>query len=392
MHIRKSLKVRSAVGLILFSSALFLILSLPAAGVESKNFYFPEVRIKVQIDKDGSFTVDEYRTYEFQGRFSWAKLWIPLRIDRQGSRYDASLLDFSITDEQGLPLRTEVGQAKGRFEAKWYYSARDERRTFHIHYRVRGGIISYPDVSEFYWQVIGEGWDKPTHNAAITVRLPEPAPNQSDILVYGHGPLSGNAEIVDSQTARFTASYIRSGQFVEVRMVWPAGLVTGVPSNRRTVDSIRREEAQFVQDTIAQAKRDQERQARNARNLKRVFYVWLGLFILVPLIWLSFYLHFWKKVGKDYRFMDIPPYAHEPPSKLQPALVEVLLREGVGFTPKSFTATIFDLARRGYIEIEDRLVEKRGLFGSKDDYETTLTLRKEFQNETTLLEIGRAHV
>ena len=75
------------------------------------------------------------------------------------------------------------------------------------------------------------------------------------------------------------------------------------------------------------------------------------------LLWFLLYLKFWKKVGRDYRYDDIPPYYREPPSELRPAFVEVLLREGGSPTPRSFTATLFDLARRGYLEFTDRAVE-----------------------------------
>jgi uncharacterized membrane protein len=106
--------------------------------------------------------------------------------------------------------------------------------------------------------------------------------------------------------------------------------------------------------------------------------------VAAPLIWLPFYVRFWKKVGKDYRFDDIPEYYRELPSDLSPALVEVLLREGRDITPRSFTATLFDLARRGYIELDDKLVEKRRLFGTKQVYETTVTLKKNFMDDSEL--------
>ena len=125
-----------------------LTLAGTSAPAETKNFYFPKVRIDIQIARNGTFTVDEYRTYAFRGRFSWASLWIPLRVERQGASYDVAVEDFSVTDEQDAPLTTEIGEKEGRFEAKWFYSARNEQRTFHIHYSVRGGIISYPHVSE----------------------------------------------------------------------------------------------------------------------------------------------------------------------------------------------------------------------------------------------------
>lgn len=51
----------------------FLVLSaafISPTRADSKTFYFPEVRIEIDVHKDGSFTVDEYRTYDFQGSFS----------------------------------------------------------------------------------------------------------------------------------------------------------------------------------------------------------------------------------------------------------------------------------------------------------------------------------
>ncbi|TRZ88968.1 DUF2207 domain-containing protein, partial [bacterium] len=364
---------------------LFLLIALPAFLLaENKNFYFPEVRIDINVEQDGSFVFDEYRTFDFQGRFSWASLWIPLRVNRQGYDYGIAIEDFSITDDQGGALQTEASVKDGAYTAKWYFSARNEKKTFHIHYRVRGGIVSYPDVTELYWQVIGSGWEKPTGKATVNIHLPGAVAKKDDIRVYGHGPLSGWAEIVDERTARFTATDIGSRQFLEVRVIWPAGLGVGVSSTRHTLESIKREETGFVQQTIERARRAQEARQRATKTFLMVAGIWPLWLLLGPFIWLLFYLHFWKRIGKDYRFDDIPPYFRELPSDLPPALVQVLLREGRAVIPSSFTATLFDLARRGFIEIEDRAVEKRKLFGVKQDIESIATLRKDISSDTGL--------
>lgn len=352
---------------------------------ETKNYYFPEVRIEIQVQKDGSFTVDEFRTYEFEGSFSWASLWIPLQVERQGYKYDVRISDFQVLDEREKPLLADVSTSDGKFQAKWSYQARNERRTFHIHYAVQGGIISYPDVTELYWQAIGSGWDKPTAKATVVVKLPEPLSRKEDIRIFGHGPLSGWSQIVDKRTARFTAENIRSRQFLEIRMIWPSGLVTGVSSSRHSWESIREEEARFVRETIAKVKEAQEAEEYRHRIFIALFHVWCALFIITPLLWLAIFLSSWKKVGKDYRFSDIPRYFRDLPSNLQPALVEVLLREGGSVTPRSFTATLFDLARRGYMEIDDRIEEKRGLFGKKEEVETFIICRKDYQRDGSLL-------
>ena len=81
---------------------MILLLLSVGAEAQTKNFYFPEVRIEIQIERDGSFTVDEYRTYDFQGNFSWAAIWIPLRVNRKGYQYEVTIEDFKVL---GLSLR-----------------------------------------------------------------------------------------------------------------------------------------------------------------------------------------------------------------------------------------------------------------------------------------------
>ncbi|MEW5900957.1 MAG: DUF2207 domain-containing protein, partial [Acidobacteriota bacterium] len=361
----------------LFLTAAFLIVAgTSGLTLGEKDYYFPEVKVNITVFHDGSFFVDEFRTFDFEGNFSAAWYALPLRVHRQGYRYDVSVEDFRVFDESERPLQAEVSTSGGKLKAEWTFQAKDEQRTFHLQYRVRKGIISYPDVTELYWQVIGEGWERPTRNALITVTLPEAAQSTDDLLVYGHGPLSGEAEIVDARTVRFTAADIPSGQYLEIRLVWPAGIVSGVPSSRSTKSSIREEEARFVRETISRAQKAQE----DAQRKKKRFLVgagaWAVWLVFGSLLWFLIYLRHWKKVGKDYRFPDIPDYYRDLPSDLRPALVEVLLREGGSITPRSFTATLFDLARRGYLEFDDRVEEKSGLFGTREKLETTASLNK----------------
>jgi len=365
-----------------------LALAFVSAQAAAKDFYFPEIRINISVETDGSFIVDEYRTFAFEGAFSWASLWIPLRVERMGRVYAAEIEDFAVSDGDRA-LRTERNSSRDRFEAKWYYDASNEQKTFHIHYRVRGGIRSSTEATELYWQPIGSGWEKPASLAVVTVTLPEPVADASELLVYGHGPLSGNSEIVDLQTARFTVPDLPSGQSVEIRVAWPAGLVAGVPADSLTLASIREEEARFVDETISQARSAQAASIRTKKRTAAIFGAYLVALLAVPLIWLAFFLRSWRVVGKDYKFADIPEYYREMPSDLPPALVDLLRKEGISVTPAAFTATIFDLARRGYLDVEDRTAEKSGLFGPKLKTETFFTFKKEIAGDDGLREFER---
>jgi len=355
--------------------AAVLVFALIPAATAAKDFFFPEIRIDIAVATDGSFVVDEFRTFAFEGEFSWASLWIPLKVERQGRTYAAGIEDFAVY-EGPTRLESEFKERGGRFEAKWFFSARDEQRTFRIHYRIRGGIRGSAETTELYWQPIGSGWEKPASLAVIKVSLPAPVSDVSELLVYGHGPLSGNSEVVDLQTVTFTVPNLAAGQEVEIRVAWPAGMVAAVSDESIAVASIREEEAGFVADTISRSIQSSRRSAWWEKTTEKFAFVFLGGFFAFPLLWLIAFFFSWRRQGREYAFDDIPEYVREPPSDLAPALVDLLRWQGATVSPAAFTATIFDLARRGFIEIEDRTEEKKGLFGPKFTTAALLTIKK----------------
>ena len=76
----------------LLTAACLVALSMPASAAAPKDYYFPEVRVDISIASDGTFLVDEYRTFEFEGSFSYAYIVIPLRVERSGRLRDPTNL------------------------------------------------------------------------------------------------------------------------------------------------------------------------------------------------------------------------------------------------------------------------------------------------------------
>jgi len=382
MKQKRLIKGRGAFTLLIF---LFVALLSSYLSAREKDFYFPSLKANLFIQKDGSFLIDEYLTFEFQGDFSWASLWLPLEA-RKGvsSSNQIEISDFQVADESGQILPAETRISKERFEARWYFRAADERRTFHLSYRVKGAILSYDDVSELYWQIIGSEVDRPTERAEILVHLPEAVNRTEELLVYGHGPLSGNSDILDAKTVKFQATSIPAHQFLEIRVIWPAGLVSGVPASGLTREIIKRQEEKLVQETIEKARQARAAAQEQEETFHRLSLAWAGWQVLGPLIWLLFYFYFWKKVGEDYQFEDIPEYYRDIPSNLPPALVQVLRRQGGKPEPVALTATIFDLARRGYYEIAEEKIEEKGLFRNKIKNQVVFNFKTEPQAEEKL--------
>ncbi|MBC7365039.1 MAG: DUF2207 domain-containing protein [Candidatus Aminicenantes bacterium] len=369
-------------GLVIFFLGILIFYSYLRA--EKKNYYFPQLKADYYVQKDGSVRVDEYLTFEFRGRFSWASLWVPLTARRTQPVLKVQVTDFRVADEQDNELQVETVVEKNRFRARWRFQAANERRTFHLRYKVNGAILDYEDVSELYWQVIGEEVDRPTASVLINVHLPEPLKTADQVLIYGHGPLSAQSKIIDLQTFRFEAKDVPAHQFVEIRVVWPKGLVRGVPAEGYNRKKIEQEEAEYVQQTIRRIKQAKEGEEKTQLITLKLVIGWFIWQIVGPLIWLIFYLVFWGKYGRDYKFEDLPDYYREIPSALPPALVQVLRREGKKVTPVALTATIFDLARRGYLEIKDEQTIKKTLLGEKIKTETFFSLKKEYFSDKNL--------
>lgn len=356
---------------------------------EEKNYYFPELRADYYVLKDGSIQVDSYLTFEFRGRFSWASLWIPLSARKNNKELKVKITDFKVYDENGQPLPGETAVENDKFQVRWRFQARNEKRTFHLSYKILGAVLDYEDVSEFYWQVIGSEVERPTGRVLINVHLPEPVESAEKVLIYGHGPLSGRSQIVDLQTFRFEAENVGAHQMVEIRVAWPKGLVRGVPARGYDWQKIKEEEEEFVRQTIERVKQAREKEEKIQQIILRIMILWFIWQVISPLAWFVLYLIFWKKYGRDYRFEDLPEYYRDIPSDLSPALVQVLRREGKRITPVALTASIFDLARRGFFEIRDEQVIKKSILGDKIKTETFFQLKNDYKDNKELEEFEK---
>src|SRR3989344_3028082 len=334
----------------------------------AKSYSITNDQFTIQINTDKSISVKEVLTYDFDGSFSWAEMWIPVKPPQSQSMDMTNIraiTQFSVksadnSEVQILEQKTENEQ----FYAKWGYSAHNEQKTFLISYTVINAIRKYPEVAELYWKVIGPDWDIPHHSVDVTVTLPEAVNTISDLYVYGHGPLNGKSEIINTKSARFTADSVASGQFMEMRFVFPSTLIEGSAFENKSLESIQEEEAEFVAKTI--------RAARTQQLLLYVPAITGIIATLAIIIYCLWWYKTWKKYGKEYEFPDIPEHVWQLPSQMNPAEVNVLLKQGGEPHVTAFTATIFDLARKGFITIRDEVTMKSGLLTTKQVIKTTI--------------------
>ena len=289
----------------------------------AKDYYFPKVKAQYKINADGRINVVEQRTYKFSGSFSWADLYIPLKVSRLGNTYNVQITNFRIS-ENGKPVNfsSSVDQ-NGKFYARWSYSAYNENRTFDISYSLLGALSSGQDFDEFYWQVIGDNWIKKTEWTEFLISFPINIP-KNQVYAFVHGPANGRYDFISDNAVRFTVNNIAAKQFVEVRLVFPKGSLVTSSSSKKTLKEVMAEEESY--------------QDRNKLIGFLKQFLLLGVFLASGL-WLVFWIWQYFKYGKEYEF-ETPKYLHEAPSKLPPALVEVLLNQNSSVSTKSLLIAV----------------------------------------------------
>jgi hypothetical protein len=209
-------------------------------------------------------------------------------------------------------------------------------KTYRITYDVIGAMNAFPDHDELFWNVNGGNWPVPTATVTATVRVPSGLQNTTCF----QGP-SGSIDPCRATTTTSGAEFattrsLNSGE--ELTIV--AALAKGVVS----------EPAPILEES--------------ARPIERYFEaqpVTLALALMALLGGLAALYWRWHTVGRDVRERETVVPEYEPPDKLRPAQLGVIVDETAD--KKDVTATIVDLAVRGHLTITE---EGGGLFGKKD--------------------------
>lgn len=183
--------------LFLFVLAIFSQSILAA----EKTYYFSQVSIVINVKPDSSIHVEEKRTARFNGSFSRLYWDIPLGRD-QGDKEIKEIKIAEIKNDNIFPYTPLPALDSSRpvdsyaFESnstgvhiEAYFSATNIDKTLTLSYDLTNAVTKYQDVAELYWKVIGDGWGARTDKVNVTINLPI-AVDQSQIYIWGHGPLS----------------------------------------------------------------------------------------------------------------------------------------------------------------------------------------------------------
>ncbi len=323
--------------------ALLLVFASPARADDG--WIVERFASDIEVQRDGGLLVTEAIDVDFQllsdrhgifreipVQYQWdpdPKMMRVYRVDVRSVR-DANGRGLTYeTSQNGANLRIKIGDADKIVVGK---------QTYRITYAVRGALNPFADHDELFWNVNGGDWAVPMRVVSASVHT---AFDAFTSVTCFEGPLRSTKACQSSsspQRATFSATTaLAAGDQLTIVTVFRKGAVT-VP-------------AQLLE--------------RRERGIDEYFEVtpWTTGGALVALIGgLGLVAWRWWTAGRDEREHETIVAEYEPPEKLRPAQAGLLVDEHAD--TKDVTATIVDLAVRGYLTITE--LPAGGIFGKKD--------------------------
>ena len=327
------------------SAAAFWALPLAA---QERSLRIVEFDGAYEVGAGGMLDVTEKITVEFRGEWNGLRRDILLRHNTAQGRAVRLDLDVGeITDTGGRPLRVEEDTENGSRVLRIYVpDNRDATRQVVIRYRVSNAIRFFLEGSsvgaldELYWNVTGSNWEWPLARVRARVVLP-PGVKPTRVAVYtgAEGSTAADADVdtADNVVTFTTRRELQAYEGMTVGVGWPPGHIAGRPSaaDLRTREIVR----------------------------------WWPSFLPFLVFFLSF--RAWSQRGRDPKEGAIA-VQYEPVDGMSPGEMGTLLDHRAEM--RDITATLVDLAVRGYIRIEEK--SERKLLGLIKDTEFAFHLRK----------------
>ncbi|HZF74090.1 MAG TPA: DUF2207 domain-containing protein, partial [Gemmatimonadaceae bacterium] len=318
-------------------TGLILCALASPASAQGRSIRLKNFDALLTVHSDGALDVVETLTIRFDGDWNGLNRDLSLQHNSaQGRRTKLDVEDGPITDANGQPLVVEYSHIDRGWTRRYHIyipGASDADRTIVIHYRVRNAIrfffksSPYGAIDELYWNVTGNKWSMFIDSVHARVVLPdEITPTRAAVYTGYEGAKQTDAVIERrAHEVEFTSThqfYPYAGMTIGVG--WPAGHIASRPS-------------WFHEQLLASMQ-------------------WSPL--LIPLIVFFFAYRAWDEKGRDPE-QGSYVVRYEPVPGKTPAELGTLVDNSADI--EDITATLVDLAVRGYVHITE--LSEKHLFG-----------------------------
>ena len=330
-----------------FRIFLFLIISVVSF---SAVFNITDLNIEADLQKDGSMMVSEAVTYDIDeingvlfyidakgyGGISTLQVFEDEKIYENG---DVSYVEVD-------PKRYEVTEDDGVYRIKLYSKNNNNIRIFKFVYTLPEAIKVYDDVAQLNRKMVGQDWEKDIANVNVIFKVPVSEDyDNSKILIFGHGPLTGEVS-KDKNIVKYELKDYHSGDFLEAHILMEPEIFSEYDVSK-VIHQNKKQELLDMEKKLAD-------EANAQRKLAKIIYIFGGSFLWIGTILLGYIRFLTSKAKKNIieayeKEIPFGKYSREIP-KLSPAVVGKIITKNID--ANEVLATILDLVRRKILSLE----------------------------------------
>lgn len=341
--------------LILLFLSFSLALFFPTATYGQETWKILNFHSSLEIQSSGLLNVVETITVDF-GKVEKHGIFRDIPYIYQNKNGSKSYLEISLksASRDGVLDKFSESRASGNYSIK----IGDEEKTlsgqhtYEIKYAVIGALVGYEAFDELYWNTTGNNWEVSIEKASANIQLPGEGTRQYSCY---QGVLSSSEKCITSEISKTeyyfaTNKSLNSGEGMTVALAY---------------------EKHLIPLLVGKAPKTVADDLFKPVNVAITVVVFIVGFLLIINLWLRKGRDFW--FGRNYLLGTKPELIpagtresivveYTPPNNLRPAELAALLDEKA--ETEDVSATIVDLAIRGYLTIEEE--EKKWIFGDRD--------------------------
>ena len=323
---------------------LFFLISIVSFAA---NYRIEKLDIEANLQKDGSMVVSEAVTYDID---EINGVYFDIDAKGFGELEDLQVFEDEPNTSSFKEVDTsnyEVSVSDELYRIKLYSKNQNNIRTFKFVYKLPEAIKVYDDVAQFNRKMVGQEWQQGIKYITAKVIVPVPTDyDNSNILVFGHGPLTGEVDR-EENTVVYKLDDYYPGDFLEAHILMEPEIFSEYDKSK-IIHKDMKQELLNMEAKLSEEANIERDKASSQQKISKKQGVILGI---LGSIWgvLMFYIHgIYRRKNRVKN--SVGKYLRELPDDSSPALVGSFMTDSI--SGNEILATIVDLIRRKVLMLE----------------------------------------
>lgn len=326
---------------------LILILLLSPTSFADNDLIINRWIVESTLLENGDLLVVEDLTFQFKSKFNGVYRDIVTDLTDgienlelyeilDGKENPYSFVSSAKNGDNGVYIITKENNG---IKLKVFFPAKSKTtKTFRFKYTVKNVAVKHIDTGELYYKFIGKENPTPVEYFSATIKLPDS--NRERTKIFAHGPSNGQINFIEDDLIKMEVSDLKSKTFVEARILFPETFIgNSSRTGKNTFDKIIGEELSFI-----------EREEIRSKSRMRNKYLLERLSLTTTTLGILLVSSVYRKLRRDPEIFN--ELKTLQPEDISPAELRAFINAGV-VDGRALMTTIFDLARKGYISIEE---------------------------------------